>query len=115
MYVCLCVCVCVCAIAWLLAVNNVLWFTQCYLEHFILVLSFLEMGFPCGSAGKESTCNVGDVGLIPGLGRSSGEEKGYPIQYSGLENSMDYIPWVHKGLDTTEQLSFFTHFFEIGD
>ena len=73
------------------------------------------MGFPCGSAGKESTCNVGDVGLIPGLGRSSGEEKGYPIQYSGLENSMDYIPWVHKGLDTTEQLSFFTHFFEIGD
>ena len=86
-----CVCVCVCAIAWLLAVNNVLWFTQCYLEHFILVFSFLEMGFPCGSAGKESTCNVGDVGLIPGLGRSSGEEKGYPLQYSGLENSMDYI------------------------
>ena len=73
------------------------------------------MGFPCGSAGKESTCNAGDLGLIPGLGRSSGEEKGYPLQYSGLENSMDYSPQVHKELDTTEQLSLFTHFFEIGD
>ena len=45
--------------------------------------------FPCGSAGKESACNAGDVGLIPGLGRSPGEGKGYPPQYSGLENSMD--------------------------
>ena len=43
----------------------------------------------CGSAGKESTCDAGDLGSIPGLGRSPGEEKGYPIQYSGLENSMD--------------------------
>ena len=48
------------------------------------------LGFPCGSAGKESTCNVGNLGLIPGLGRSPGEGKGYPLQYSGLENSMDY-------------------------
>ena len=48
------------------------------------------LGFPCGSAGKESTCNVGDLGSIPGLGRSLGEGKGYPLQYSGLENSMDY-------------------------
>ena len=47
-------------------------------------------GFPCGSAGKESACNVGDLGLILGLGRSSGEGKGYPLQYSGLENSMDH-------------------------
>ena len=47
------------------------------------------MGFPCGSAGKESACNAGDLGLIPGLGRSPGEGKGYPLQYSGLENSMD--------------------------
>ena len=46
--------------------------------------------FPCDSAGKESTCNVGDLGLIPGLGRSPGEGNGYPHQYSGLENSMDY-------------------------
>ena len=40
--------------------------------------------FPCGSAGEESTCNVGDQGSIPGLGRSPGEGKGYPLQYSGL-------------------------------
>ena len=49
------------------------------------------LGFPCGSADKESTCNVGDLGSIPGLGRSPGEGKGYPLQYSGLENSMDCI------------------------
>ena len=49
-----------------------------------------DLGFPCGSAGKESACNAGDLGLIPGLGRSPGEENGYPVQYSGLENSMDY-------------------------
>ena len=47
------------------------------------------VGFPCGSAGKESSCNVGDLGSIPGLGRSPGEGKGYLLQYSGLENSMD--------------------------
>ena len=47
----------------------------------------LELGFPCGSAGKESACNMGDLGLIPGLGRSPGEGKGYPLQYSGLVNS----------------------------
>ena len=46
------------------------------------------LGFPCGSVGKESTCNVGGPGSIPGLGRSRGEGKGYPLQYSGLENSM---------------------------
>ena len=45
----------------------------------------------CGSAGKESTHNAGDLGSIPGLGRSSGEGKGYPLYYSGLENSMDCI------------------------
>ena len=60
--VCVCVCVCVCA---------------CF------------QGFPGGSAGKESTCNTGDLALILGLGRSPGEGKGYPLQYSGLENSMD--------------------------
>ena len=42
--------------------------------------------FPCVSAGKESACSAGDLSLIPGLGRSPGEEKGYPLQYSGLEN-----------------------------
>ena len=50
-----------------------------------------RMGFPGGSAGKESTHNVGDLGLIPGLGRSPGEGKGYTLQYSGLENSIDCI------------------------
>ena len=49
------------------------------------------MGFPCGSAGKESTCSAGDEVSISGLGRSPGERKGYPLQYSGLENSMDCI------------------------
>ena len=57
---------------------------------FIEDIILLYMYVPCGSAGKESTCNVGDLGLIPGLGRSPGEGKGYPLQYSGLENSMDY-------------------------
>ena len=49
------------------------------------------LGFPGGSAGKEPTCNAGDLGSIPRLGRSPGEGKGYPLQYSGLENSMDCI------------------------
>ena len=49
------------------------------------------MGFPGASAGKESTCNAEDLGLIPGLRRSPGEGNGYPLQYSGLENSMDCI------------------------
>ena len=49
------------------------------------------LGFPCGSAGKESTRNAGDLSLIPGLGGSPGEGKGYPLQYSGLENYMDGI------------------------
>ena len=50
--------------------------------------------------------NVGDLGSIPGLGRSPGEGKGYPLQYSGLENSLDYSPWGHTDMDTTEQRSF---------
>ena len=66
----------------------------------------LLLGFPCGSAGKESTCNAGDLGLVPGLGRSRGEGKGYPLQYSGLDNSMDCIVLGgRKELDMTEQLS----------
>ena len=47
------------------------------------------LGSPCGSAGKESACNARDLGSIPGLGRCPGESKGYPLQYSVLENSMD--------------------------
>ena len=47
--------------------------------------------FSGGSGGKESACNAGDVGSIPGLGRSPGEGNGCPLQYSGLENPMEYI------------------------
>ena len=63
------------------------------------------MAFPCGSAGKKYTCSAGDLALIPGLGRSPGEGKGYPLQYSGLENSTDCIVHGVAELDMTEQLS----------
>ena len=62
------------------------------------------MGFPCGSAGKESTCSVGDLGSTLGLGRST-EGKGYPLQYSGPENSMDCIVHGDTESDTNEWLS----------
>ena len=70
--------------------------------HFTLV-----KGFPEGSNGKESTCNAGDLGSIPELGRSPGEREGYPLQYSGLENSMDCI--VHGIAKSLTRLSNF-HF-----
>ena len=54
-----------------------------------LCLILILYHFPCGSAGKESACNTGDVGSVPEFGRSPGEGKGYALQYSGLENSMD--------------------------
>ena len=59
---------------------------------FSSVLSCI-LGFPGGSAGKESACNAGDLGLIPGLGRCHGEGNSYPLQYYGLENSMDRGAW----------------------
>ena len=65
------------------------------------------LGFPCGSASKESAYNAGDLGLIPALGRSPGEGKGYPLQYSGLENSMVCI--VHGVAKSQTRLSNF-HF-----
>ena len=55
-----------------------------------VVMTLLKFGFPCGLAGKEFACNAGDLDSIPGLGRSPGEGKGYPLQSSGQENSMDY-------------------------
>ena len=55
-----------------------------------LCLLILCWGFPCSSIGKESTCHAGERGSVPVLGRSPGEGKGYPLQYSGLENPMDY-------------------------
>ena len=67
-----------------------------------------RMGFPCG---KDSACNVRDLGSISGLGRSPGEGKGYPLQYSGLENSMDYT--VHEVAKIQTWLSNF-HFHEKG-
>ena len=69
--------------------------------------SSVFLGFPCGSAGKESTYSAGDLGLIPGLGRTSGKGKGYPLQYSGLENLMDCR--VHGVAKSQTQLSNF-HF-----
>ena len=61
--------------------------------------SYLGMGFPGGSDGKESTCQAGDMDLIPGLGKSPGEGNGNPFQYPGLENPMDRGAWratVHR-------------------
>ena len=68
--------------------------TQEFLEVRMFLKCSKAMGFPCGSAGKESTCNAGDLGSTSGLGRSLKERKGYPLQYSGLENPMDCI--VHE-------------------
>jgi len=85
--------------------------------------SYYLTGFPGGSDGKESACNVGNPGSIPGLGRYPGEGNGYTLQYY-LENSMDkeawqatihevpkgYSPWGHKELNTTERLTLSLHF-----
>ena len=60
------------------------------------------MGFPCGTDSKESACNAGDPGSIPGSGRSPGERNGNPLQYSCLENSMDRL-WGRRKSDMTEQ------------
>ena len=73
--------------------------------------TLLFLGLPCGSADKESACNVGDLDSIPVLGRSSGEGKGYPLQYSGMQN-------VHGVAKSWTQLSNFhftivSHIFKI--
>ena len=82
------------------------------------------MGFLGGSDSKEYTCNAGDLGSIPGLGRSPGEGHGNPLQFSYLEKPhgqrslVGYSPWGHKELDTTEWLSTvhaFVHLFYRGD
>ena len=70
-----------------------------------LAFLLLSLGFPHSSVGKESTCHEGNPDLIPGSGRSPAEGKGYPLQYSGLENSMDYI--VHGVAKSWTQLSNF--------
>ena len=84
-------------------------YIHCFLERMLLHSNRLQnsvnLTYICTSAGKESACNAGDLGLIPGLGRCPREGKGYPLQYSGLENSMNYSPWGHRESNTTEQLS----------
>ena len=68
-------------------------------------LSIFKRGFPCGSTGEESACKMGDLGSSPGLVRAPGEGKGYPLQYSGLENSMDSM--VHGVAKSQTRLSDF--------
>ena len=74
-----------------------------------------KSGFPGGLDGKQSAYNAGDLGLIPGWGRSPGEGNGYLLQYSCLENPIDretwvgYSPWGRKGSGTTEQLTLALH------
>ena len=74
---------------------------------YIYIYIYTHMGFPLAQLVKKSACNAGDLGLIPGLGRSPGEGKGYPLQYSSLENSMDCT--VHGVAKSQTQMSDF-HF-----
>ena len=75
-------------------------------------IAMCTLVFPYGSAGKEPACIVGDLGLIPGLGISPGEGKGYPLQYSGLEKSMDCIVYgVAKSQTRLSDLHSFTHLY----
>ena len=79
------------------------------------ILTRSHQGFPSGSEGKESACHAGDLGSVPGSGRSSGEGNVYPLQYSFLENSMNWrvLRATFHGvseLDTTEQLTHSLHF-----
>ena len=65
-----------------------------FVIYFLKILSYIyRLGFPGGSNGKESTCNAGDLGSVPGLGRSPGEENGNPFQYYCLKNPMDGGAW----------------------
>ena len=75
-------------------------FIQIYIDPFLLFLlgSLPSMGFPGGSDGKESASNAGDLGSVPGLGRSPGVGNGKALQYSCLENLAGYSPWGCKGL-----------------
>ena len=80
------------------------------LEYFFGENAFV-LSFSGGSAGKESACSVGDLGSIPGLGRSPGEENGYPLQYSDLENSMDCrVHGVAKSWTRLSDLHFSVYF-----
>ena len=82
-------------------------------ESTIKIKEITLLGFPGGSDGKKSGCNVGDLCSIPGLGRSPGEGKGYPLQYSGMENSMDClvhgVTKSHTRLSDSHILSYSDH------
>ena len=78
---------------------------------FLSIMLLSSMGFPGGSEVKASACNAGDLGSIPGLGRSPGEGNGNPLQYSCLENPMEGRAWqaaVHRVAKSQTQLSYFT-------
>ena len=78
-------------------------------QQFLFIFPCEYWGFPCGSAGKEYACYIGDLCSIPGLGRAPGEGKGYPLQYSGLENSMDFIiHGISKSVTINPSLEFFS-------
>ena len=83
--------------------HSFLCYSKFLLPSYYIIVSFQLMRFPGGSAGKESTYNAGDLGSTPGLGRSPAEGKGYPLQYSGLENSMGCI--VHGVAKSRTRLS----------
>ena len=91
--------------------NTLVWFLGKISWRKDRLLTPVFLGFPCGSAGKGTACNVGDLGSMPGLGRTPGEGKGFPLQYSGLENSMDCI--VHGVAKSPKWLSEFH--FHFGD
>ena len=76
----------------------------------MLLNSWSHKGFPHSSVGKQSACNAGDPGSIPGLGRSAGEGKGYPLQYSGLENSMK---WILHGITKSQNTPITLYYFSI--
>ena len=88
------------------------YFECCLCARNLATYSIFVLGFPGGSDGKEPTCNAGDLGSIPGSGRSLGEGNGYPLQYSGPENSMDRGAWrptVHGVAKSQTRLSKFLH------
>ena len=91
---------------------SLLWYFPSFQGHCLYLFQcIVAVGSPGGSEGKESACNVGDLGSIPGLGRSPGGGHGNPLQYSYLENPhgqrclVGYSPWGRQESDTTERLS----------
>ena len=87
---------------------------SCVQKNDLVIYTYIYLGFPGGSAGKEPTCNVGDLGSIPRLGRSPGDGNSYPLQCTGLENFMDCIvPGVAKSW--TQLIDFdFTSYIYLG-